>query len=122
MGFRTNAYARVWAIEDKGNYHEAQVSVSRKNKETEKYEQEWGNRFVRLIGEAHKKAANLQPQSSIKILDCDVKTRYVKEKEREYTSYMIYDFELQNGQAPTQKPKTKAKTKPAAEEDDELPF
>ena len=34
MGFRQGAYAKIWKIEDKGNYHVAQMSISRKNKDT----------------------------------------------------------------------------------------
>ena len=34
MGFRQGAYAKIWKVENKGNYHVAQISISRKNKDT----------------------------------------------------------------------------------------
>ena len=34
MGFRTDAYATVWEVQNKGNYHEARITIQRKNKST----------------------------------------------------------------------------------------
>lgn len=38
MGFRNNAYAKVWKSEDKGNYSVVELSTSKKNKQTDQYE------------------------------------------------------------------------------------
>lgn len=97
MGFRQGAYAKVWRVEDRGNYSVAQISVSRKNKETEQYETEFQHNFVRLVGTAHDLGKNIeevQGGTSIKITSCDVTNRYDKEKQREYVNFVIFGFEF----------------------------
>lgn len=93
MGFSTNSYAHIWNMEDKGNYHVAEMSISRKNKETDKYETEWSNKFVRLVGTAHEQAKTLDTSKNVKIGRCDVTNNYSKEKNTTYTNYVIFNFE-----------------------------
>lgn len=102
MGFRVDAYAKVWRVEDKGNYSTAQVSISRKNKETNAYETEFQNNFVRLVGNAHEMAKSIQEVAggtTIKITSCDVTNKYDKEKNKEYTNFVIFGFEFPDGNA-----------------------
>jgi hypothetical protein len=99
MGFRQGAYAKVWRVEDKGNYSVAQISISRKNKQTQEYETEFQNNFVRLVGTAHEMSKNIQEVqggTSIKITSCDVTNRYDKAKDKEYTNFVIFGFEFAN--------------------------
>ncbi len=106
MGFRQGAFAKVWRVEDKGNYSVAQVSISRKNQETNAYDVEFQNNFVRLVGTAHEMGKNIQEVqggTTIKITSCDVTSRYDKEKNKEYTNFVIFGFELPDGSsAPAQ--------------------
>lgn len=93
MGFRQGAYAKIWKIEDKGNYHVAQMSISRKNKDTGVYDTEWQNNFVRLVGTAHQQIATMDISRNVKIGSCDVTNKYDKDKNTTYTNYVVFNFE-----------------------------
>lgn len=138
MGFRQNGYMTVWSTElsKSGNTTRVRLSSSRKNKQTDQYEQDFSG-FCTFIGKAHDKAKNLQERDRIKILECDVGTNYDKEKKIEYVNYKVYDFEMADGSAPEaagaakEKKATKKNTKKAATVDEgaegdnneeELPF
>lgn len=109
MGFRAGAWTKIWSIEKgNGNYYVADMSTSKKMKDREgneivengkpKYEKDWGNKFVRLVGTAAKQAESLQPGASVKIESCDVTNKYDKEKNTTYTNYVIFAFaENENG-------------------------
>ena len=95
MGFREGSWLTVWSIEknSSGKSTKIRASSSRKNKETDEYETDWSG-FVTLAGDANKKAAMLKERDRIKIKGCDVTTRYVKEQNKEYTNYTVWDFEM----------------------------
>ncbi|MCD8289895.1 MAG: hypothetical protein LUC91_00145 [Prevotella sp.] len=98
MGFRVGAYCKVWKIEDKGNYSVCQISMSRKNKETGVYNTEFQSNYVRFVGDAHTKIQGaIVPQKgglTIKLVSCDVTNRYDKEKQKEYTNFVIFNFDF----------------------------
>ena len=67
MGFRQadsekrGGYAKVWKVEDKGNYSVGQVSTSKKKPGTEsEYEVDFQDGYVRFIGAAHEAIQQLQ--------------------------------------------------------------
>lgn len=139
MGFRQGAYAKIWRVEDKGNYSVAQVSISKKNKDTDQYETEFQHNFVRLVGTAHDLGKNIeevQGGTSIKITSCDVTNRYDKDKQKEFTNFVIFGFEFPDNNGGNAGGKKKAApknpTKKAAADDgfmnipdgidEELPF
>lgn len=93
MGFGTGKFAHIWKLENKGNYHVAQMSTSKKNKETDQYETDWQNSFVRLVGTAHAQADSLDITKNVKIGACEVTNKYDKEKNVTYTNYVIFGFE-----------------------------
>lgn len=97
MGFRQDAYATIWSVEDKGNYSIVRMSTSKKNKQTDKYETDFNANFVRFIGTAHQMASQLSEKSRIKISSCEVTNKYDKEKNKEYTNFLVYGFEIQDG-------------------------
>jgi len=97
MGFRTDAYAKVWAVENKGNYSVVNMSISKKNKENGGYDVEFSNKFVRFIGTAHKLADGLKKGDTIKLGNCDVTSVYSKEKETTYTNFLVFSFEIPDG-------------------------
>lgn len=125
MGFRPGAYATVWSVEDKGNYTDARITISRKDKSTDKYKEEFQG-YVRLVGQAHQEASVLQERSRIKINACDVTTFYSKEKQRSYTTFVIFEFETQNNVGNANQPDSTAKSNATEsdniESDDDLPF
>lgn len=98
MGFRTSAYAKVWEVYPMSDTNtKIRISVSRKNKQTGEYEQDFSG-FVLCIGTAAaKKATLLHEGSRIKIGDCDVTTKYDSAKKATYTNFKIFSFEDADG-------------------------
>ena len=72
MGFRTGAYAKIWEVTPMSDTStKVRLSVSRKNKQTNEYEQDFSG-FVLAIGTAAaKKAACLKEGERIKLGDVD---------------------------------------------------
>ena len=144
MGFRQadsegrGGFARIWSIEDKGNYSVAKISTSNKRKDGDGYETDFQDGFVRLIGSAHEKGKTLSVTEkgvAIQITSCEVTTPYNAETKKGYTNYAIFAFNIPEGNDNSSTTKggkkspaktSKAKTKKAAEvedeQDDELPF
>lgn len=138
MGFRKDAYAKVWKIDDKGKYSIGQISISKKNKETGQYEVEFQDGFVRFVGDAHEAIKDVQiPEKgvSIKITSCDVTNKYVKEKKMTYTNYVVFGLEFPDGNTTTTKKSSGKSSKKSAkakdddpdfaeldDDDDDLPF
>ena len=93
--FSNDKYGKVWKIfpKDKAEqkYTDIQMSTSKKTKNG--YETDF-NDNVRLIGEAHTKAAQLEANDRIKILSCGVTNYYNKEKGKKYYTFCIFDFEF----------------------------
>lgn len=96
MGFRKDSYATVWETKNKGNYHEARITISRKDKVSDKYIQDF-NGWVRMIGTAHTLANDLNPEDRIKLGNIDVTNNYNKETKVTYTNFLIFSFEKQDG-------------------------
>ena len=144
MGFRQadsegrGGFARIWSIEDKGNYSVAKISTSKKRKDGDGYETDFQDGFVRLIGSAHEKGKTLtvtEKGVAIQITSCEVTTPYNAETKKGYTNYAIFAFNIPEGNDNSSTTKggkkssaktSKAKTKKAAEvenePEDELPF
>ena len=65
MGFKQmdskgyGGYARIWSIENKGKYSLANISTSKKVKDEDRYETDFQDGYVRLIGSAHDKAQEI---------------------------------------------------------------
>ena len=97
MGFRKDTYAKVWEIEAISDTRtKIRLSTSRKNKQTQQYEQDFSG-FVSFVGSAvAKKAANLKEGALIKLGDVDVTTYYDKEKQKSYTNFSCFSFELRD--------------------------
>ncbi len=123
MGFRTGAYAKVWEVTPMSDTStKVRMSISRKNKQSGEYEQDFSG-FVLAIGTAAaKKAAGLKEGNRIKLGDVDVTTKYDKEKKITYTNFKMFSFELDDEE--TRSPSTEPQ--PTVDEgefdDDRLPF
>lgn len=128
MGFRQGAYAKVWKIEDKGNYSVGQVSISRRNEETNVYETEFQDGFVSFVGTAHNEIKGVQiPKNglAIKISSCDCTNCYDKEKNIMYENHAIFGFELPDSYDKKIDTSKTTKTSQAVNEEadeDDLPF
>lgn len=108
MGFRSGAFAKIWSIEKgNGNYYVADMSTSKKAKDRDgkeiqengktKYETDWSNKFVRLVGTAAKQAESLKNGDSVKIKSCDVTSKWSKEQNKEFVNYVIFAFDDDQG-------------------------
>ena len=96
MGFRQGAYCTVWSTEaGQGKYTKGRISISRKNKDTGEYEDEFSG-FVMFIGEARAKAERLKERDRIRLGDVDVTRRYDKEKNKEYYNFKVFSFETES--------------------------
>lgn len=129
MGFRKDGFAKVWAVENKGNYSIVELSTSKKNKTSGEYETDFSNKFVRFIGTAHTDAAELTRGDSVKLGDCDVTNIYNKDKKETYTNFLVFTFEKQikdqnntNKEHPTPTSNQGSMKVPENLEEDELPF
>lgn len=73
------------------------MSISRKNKQSGEYEQDFSG-FVLAIGTAAAhKAAGLKEGDRIKLGDVDVSTKYDREKKITYTNFKMFSFDVENG-------------------------
>lgn len=125
MGFRTGAYAKVWEVNPMSDTStKIRVSVSRKNKQTGEYEQDFSG-FVLCIGTAAaRNAAKLKEGARIKIGDCDVTTKYDAQKKITYTNFKLFSFEDADGNSSSMPDATDPQPQVDAGEVDEnrLPF
>lgn len=122
MGFRSGAWMRIFEITPGERSTKVRGSISKKNKQSGQYEQDWSG-FVALAGTAHRDAGRLKVNDTIKIGECDVTSRYDKEKKKEYINFSIYSFETNEQQSNNSTPAANtAPAAPADETDDEDPF
>ena len=113
MGLKAGGKCAMWSIEDKGGYAVANLSTSKKKKDSKEYETDWRNGFVWLLDKAYENLKDFKLGESefmeIRIgkgyektaengktfyqSPIEICSNYVKEKNREYTNYRIYDAE-----------------------------
>lgn len=98
MGFRKDAYCTVWSVDPVSDVQtKARISISRKDKQTGEYTEDFSG-FVSFFGTAAaKKAACLKERDRIKLGDVDVRSKYDKAKNITYYNFNVYSFEVQNG-------------------------
>jgi len=89
----TNSYAKIWNIEDKGNYVNGRISSSRKDKRDDSYIN--SNWLVRFVGACVAGAKTLKEGDRIKITNGIVENVYSKEHEKNYTNVTIFELEKQ---------------------------
>lgn len=123
MGFRKGAFATVWETEPISNtMTKARVSISRKNRNTGEYEQDFSG-FIKFIGSAvSQKALALKPKDRIQLGDVDVSTFYNKEKNVTYTDFKVFGFEMADGGARADTTAPEVPNVDDGEPDDRLPF
>lgn len=103
--FANNNYAKVWKIYPKEKkdqkYTQVQLSTSRKNKQTNQYTTDFSD-YVRMVGKAEEKAAELEAQDRIKLVTTGVTNSYNKEQKKTYYQFVCFDFEFDNQQKQAQ--------------------
>lgn len=98
MGFKKGAYAKVWKFENNDDKITVNLSTSRKNKVTGEYTTTFSG-FVRVGGDARNKIDESIVNQTIIIGDTDVTTFYDKEKNKNYTTFWLYDFDVPDNAA-----------------------
>ena len=94
MGFKQGAIAKVWTVEpaESGKFVKARVSISRKNADGT-YEQDFAD-YIRFVGKANIKArAELKAGDRVRIDGTDVTTFYNKETNRQFTNFIVFDYQ-----------------------------
>lgn len=104
--FSVNSYAKIKEVEDKGNYSVCKISISKKNKQSERYETDFVGK-VRFVGQAHLQRP-LKDQR-IQITSCGVSNCYTKDNKLEFPKapvYTIFGYTLQddNGAVASDRP------------------
>lgn len=131
--FSNGAYVKIWKIEKgNGNYYTAEMSTSKKMKDKNgneimengraKYETDWSDRFVRLVGTAARQAETFKAGDSIQIENCGVTNKYDKDKNTTYTNYTIFAFKEDKKSANTAPKYPASATNVPDTSDEELPF
>ena len=92
MGFGKNKWLKIWDVTKREeNFTEVRVSSSRKNRDGE-YETDFSG-FVRLVGDAHKAAKNIDDGDRIRIQACETTNSYNKEKGITYWNCTVFKFD-----------------------------
>lgn len=107
MGFRKGSFCKIWSVElISDTLTKCRISISRKDRNTGEYVQDFGG-YITFIGSAAaQKASKLKEGDRIRLGDVDVSNVYVKEKNTTYTNYKVFSFQTQdeidaeNGYAP----------------------
>lgn len=128
MGFRTGAFCKIWSVEAKSEAcTKVRMSISRKDKRTGEYEQDFSG-FVYFIGTAAAtKAAKLDVGDRIKLGDVDVSTKYNAKDKVTYYNLKVFNFEMADDSNKAQDASEPSDPQPAVDdgevdENRELPF
>lgn len=99
MIYFKNQYARVWRIFKNDGRVTASISTTEKDREGNKVYSNWNASF---IGEALKKADDLNAETNIQITSGKVTTRLVEKdgKKTTYVNVTIFDFDYATNSAP----------------------
>ena len=117
MGFSVGSYAKVWETEDKGKFTMVKLTVSAKNKQTDKYETTFSGK-VAFFGDAH--ACKPMYGQKIKILNCDVTNKIYEKPDGTKTypiNFSVFKYELQGSESDYVRP-----TITAIDDDTDVPF
>ena len=121
-GRLVGGYATIWKVDDRGKYSNVQLSTS-KRKEDGTYETDFSG-FASFVGKAHTMAQGITEMTRIQIKHMDVTKRYVKEQDKEYVNYTVFDFDFLDSapKKPTKPTRSNAGFVDTSDETDDLPF
>jgi hypothetical protein len=116
MGFRNEAYAKVWEVRpnQSGRSTSVRLSISKKVGDGQ-YEDDFSG-WVTFIATANDRAGGLKSGDRIKLGDTDVSSKYNRDKKESAYSFKVFSFEPAEGARNT--PKKKGSTLDAVEDGD----
>lgn len=88
------SFMTIWKMTPYEKYTDCQVSTSAKDKSTGQYVTDFSG-FVRLVGKAHKKAANFERREKVKLLEFGVTTNFDRAKNKTFTNIVVFDVEAE---------------------------
>lgn len=99
MGFRKDAYAKIWKINkpEGKKFAEVELSISKKNKDSGQYETTFSSKFVRFVGTAYGQIDTIKEGDRIKISSCDVESWFNKETGKGGFTFVVFGFEAADG-------------------------
>ena len=123
MGFHTGCWMKVWEIKKTEKNTLIRVSISRKNKTTNQFEDDFTG-YIRLAGRAAEMSDEIREGDRIKTGFCDVTTHYDKENKKSYVNYAILEIEELHHKEDRKSvaPASEEPTGETAEDDGDLPF
>lgn len=121
MGFRNDGYLTVWEVKptESKRVTRARVSSSRKDRESGEWETDFSG-WVKFLGNSAEAALKLKQKDRIVAKRVEVQNSYNKEKDREYTDFIIWDFGMPEDRKKTGNADGEPEN-PVTEEDD-TPF
>ena len=135
MGFSVGRFAKIWKMEDRGTYAIANLSISKKDKNSNTYTTEFKDGFVAIVGRAYEdlKDAVIDENKglSVKLVSCDVTNVYTSPtgKVSYNPHYTVFAVELPNASDSDTREPAKKKSNTADDfvnipdgNDEELPF
>lgn len=121
--FANGSYATIWEVRKvEANYADVQISTSKKVNGN--YEQDFGG-IVRFVGEAKNIVSGKKAKDRIKILECGITNKYVKDKNVTYWNPVVFKCEDANSNSGTKtnaKPETSKADDEPVDMNDDLPF
>lgn len=82
-------YAKIYDLDIQDTFIRCNLSTSKKNKKGEYEYMHWRGR---IVGGMVDKARSIQPGDTIRLERAIAETYYVKEKNKAFTSIVIFDF------------------------------
>ena len=97
MGFRKDAFAKIWEVKPNpsGKSTSVRLSVSRKVAEGQ-YEEDFSG-YVSFIATANNGARSLKKGDRVKLGDVDVSSKYDTAKKERSFSFKVFSFEMADG-------------------------
>lgn len=92
MGFHNGCWAKVWEVKPGEKTTILRVSISRKDKQTDKYVDDFTG-YLKLVGSAQGMSNEILAEDRIKIGSCDVSTRYDKDNKKTYVNYTVFTID-----------------------------
>lgn len=99
MGFSIGNFAKIQQIDNKSNYTNCKITISKREKKTNNFVCVFSG-WVKFIGQAH--LCRPQVGQKIKITSCDVTNGYLDadgmQKWNNKPQFVIFTYELQNNE------------------------